>query len=316
VNMNTMQELPRSSEGAQPEEWLETPPPRVEAMPSTSPSHIDQNAKIADRPHHWTVSLSVAALLVSLASAGVSMYSARFARLQYQLALDVRADARKAAEKQTADVGRTRKAAEDSAAAAKILADANLKGLTITERSARAAETSATAGRESLAISKRALLLSGQPVLETLNTRLLKPLASGEIPVVQTLTVNTGKGPAFSIDVTQQAMLATTFSFPWTARRPSHHDVLGPVTPSGIRSNIESASQFDGAFTAAEVDAVQQKKAYLFVYGLVQYEQRITETPEKHSYTFCYFYVPGFDATSTNSFRQCPQQPTPPPPQP
>src|SRR5581483_8202218 len=78
--------------------------------------------RIADRPHHWTIGLSIGAICVSLVSAGVSFYYAHFAALQYENAKGVREDAREAAKKQSADLERTRRAAEDSANAAKDLA--------------------------------------------------------------------------------------------------------------------------------------------------------------------------------------------------
>lgn len=78
--------------------------------------------KTADRPHNWTIGLAAAAVLVSLTSAGISTYSARFAKLQYSNALDARDDVRKSAAKQSDDVSRAREAAESSAIAAGQLA--------------------------------------------------------------------------------------------------------------------------------------------------------------------------------------------------
>jgi hypothetical protein len=51
---------------------------------------------MADRPHHWTIGLSIGAIFVSLGAIGVSLYSAHFAGLQYDLAKQVRQDAKDA----------------------------------------------------------------------------------------------------------------------------------------------------------------------------------------------------------------------------
>ncbi len=111
------------------------------SIPTVETAEVSAQRKIADRPHHWTLFLSIAAVLVSLASACTSIY-------QYRLALQAREDARESAKKQIADVERTRKAAEDSADAAKA-------SLAIAGRSARAAETSALAAKLGLDINER-----------------------------------------------------------------------------------------------------------------------------------------------------------------
>jgi hypothetical protein len=110
---------------------------------STDGSEITAPAReeIADRPHHWTIILSIAAVVVSMTSAATAVY-------QYRLALQARTDAREAAKQQKADMERTRKAAEDSASASR-------QALGITERSARAAEASAAASKQALSIGER-----------------------------------------------------------------------------------------------------------------------------------------------------------------
>jgi len=133
-----------------------TTPETVAATTGDAISYHDTPAKgpenVADRPHHWTVLLSIAAVLVSMTSAGTSVY-------QYRLALRVREDAREAAKKQMADIERTRKAAEDSAAAA-------IKSLDITERNARAAEDSASAARLAVGVAQQQYALNFVPAVD------------------------------------------------------------------------------------------------------------------------------------------------------
>jgi hypothetical protein len=119
-----------------------------------------RSSRMADPPHHWTIGLSIAALVFSLTSTAVSMYSVHFGGLQYKLAESVRDDAKKAAQLQARDLERTRKAAEDSAMGSQRSAEAAEKLVEGMNRSARAAESSTKAGEESVSISRRALLLS------------------------------------------------------------------------------------------------------------------------------------------------------------
>jgi hypothetical protein len=88
------------------------------------------------RPHPQTFGVSIAALVVALIAAG-------FAGWQACEAHEARTDAKQALNAQAKDVERSRKAAENSASAAKALAESSLRGLAIAERSAHAAESSA-----------------------------------------------------------------------------------------------------------------------------------------------------------------------------
>ena len=170
------------------------------------------------RPAWWkrisaNHTISVTALVVSLGAATFSFLQyravdrqAKAAEEQVRIAQGARDDARQAAQAQAQDVERSRKASEDSAKAAQDLAKAM-------ERSARAAEASAQAGAASLSLSKRALVLSESPALETLATKFLKPFPSDPVISIQTQTINTGKGPAYDINVWQGIQIAATYIF-------------------------------------------------------------------------------------------------------
>jgi hypothetical protein len=92
-------------------------------------SDTDQKEQVADRPHNWTISLSIAAILLSLLSAAVSMYSSHIAHLQYNLAVTARDAAKKAEEKQAANTEKSLRTAEDSLREQKTLAGAMLSNL-------------------------------------------------------------------------------------------------------------------------------------------------------------------------------------------
>lgn len=109
---------------------------------TTPPAVPEENTRLlADRPHHWTIGLSIGAIVVAIMSVGISFYSAHFAALQYENATAVRKDARDAAKKQAEDLERTRKAAEISAAAADTSAEAAGRLAAATETSVGVART-------------------------------------------------------------------------------------------------------------------------------------------------------------------------------
>jgi hypothetical protein len=214
---------------------------------------------------------------------------------------ETRKAGKQASDAQALDVERSRKAAEDSAAAAKKLAD----GM---ERSAKAAELSAEAGRNSLSLNTRALRLSESPFLETLGTKFLKPFPTDPVVSIQTETANNGKGPAYNINIHQGIQIAQTWVFSFKETSLSYTDVLG--LPSSRRPTITVSTVMKQSLADAIVNDIKQRHLYLYVYGWVEYEARIFDKPEKREpYTYCYYYAVPLEHSSGEPFAECPQQP-------
>ena len=157
--------------------------------------------------------LGVAALIVASSAAIFSGLQYRAANRQADIAEQARKDAKKASDDQAKDVERSRAAAEKSAAAAENLA----AGM---ERSAKAAESSATAGLDALALNRRALILSNQPNVIAVNSRLSMQLTAGAVPEVNTQFANFGKGIASKLQ-----------NRGWISVLPKRVFTYGPIDP-------------------------------------------------------------------------------------
>ena len=222
---------------------------------------------------------------------------ANAAEHQAKIAQDALSDARATAANQRQDVELSRKAAQDSAKAAQDLA----KGM---ERSARAAEASAKTGQESVTISRLNLLLSERPILESGNARLLRPLAVGDRVTIEVTTANTGKGPAYNINIEQHINISADWKFALTGSRTSHTDVLG--AGSGFEKGSLASTSNLGDLTTTGLAEITNRRQFLYVFGIVEFEERILDRPEKQSYTYCYFYNP---LNNPPTLGICPQQP-------
>jgi hypothetical protein len=159
----------------------------VDQTPDEEEAVKNRIREMADRPHYWTILLSTVAIVVSILSAIVSMYSAHFAELQYNLAAQVRVDSVEAAKRQKKALDEAAQGVKDSADALKNVADA--------------ARETASAARNSAAISKimadtavSALHLGQRPDLQLVSAR-YDPRA---YEVVATI-VNRGKSTALSV---------------------------------------------------------------------------------------------------------------------
>jgi hypothetical protein len=121
-------------------------------LPRRQPPEPTEN-----KPHPWTVWLSVAAIVFAGVSAFYSYRQAYWAGIQAAEAHKARVDAKVASDAQAKDVERSRKAAEGSAAAAGKLADAAQMSLKITDRGAKASERSVEIANEGQRVAERTL---------------------------------------------------------------------------------------------------------------------------------------------------------------
>ncbi len=140
-------------------------------------------------PHPLRVRLDVVALAIACLAALFSYLQWRAENKQAQVAEKALDLARSTSDDQAKDVARSRKAAEDSVAFAKALAETALRGLKISERSARAAELSAAAGRDALAVSRATSKLVLRPNIRAMGhleatTPVVRLTNIGPVPAV------------------------------------------------------------------------------------------------------------------------------------
>ena len=109
------------------------------------------------------------AIFVALASAAFTGWYAYEARRQAEITEQARRDAKLASDAQARDVERSRKAAEDSATAAALLADAALKSLSIADTTARTQARSLALAEQQFAAFRRAIHSGMQPLLYETN---------------------------------------------------------------------------------------------------------------------------------------------------
>ena len=260
------------------------------------------------KPINWDRWLSGAALVIALGAAifsglqyRASDREATAAELQVKIAQGARDDAKQAAKEQAADVERSRKAAEASATAAKALAD----GM---QRSASAAEASAKAGNESLQLSRQAMVLSEQPLLETVQAQLLKPLVVGEMIPLSVQTINSGKGPAKTVEILQSVNASAKWEFDFRKQTVSRTALLGVNAGSIAKPEITTTGSL--SLTQQGVEQIRAGTIHLYIFGIVQYEQPGIEKPTRQSYTYCLYYVPALDKVAQSPFADCPEHPS------
>ena len=199
-----------------------------------------------------------------------------------------------------------RKAAEDSADGAQKSAHFAQKLADGMERSARAAEKSAQTGNESLKLGRQAMVLNEQPLLETVNAQLLKPLAVNELIPVSVQTINSGRGPARNIDMRMGIFASTKWEFNFENNPVSHTATLGP---SSGTANPQLNTTKSISLTQHGIEQIKEGTAHLYVYGHVEYEQPGIEKPERQSYSYCLYYVPSSDKVASSPFADCPEHP-------
>jgi hypothetical protein len=153
------------------------------------------------------------------------------------------------------------------------------------------------------------MVLNEQPLLETLNAQLLKPLVPGELIPISILTINSGKGPARNIGILQGVFASAKWEFDFSNRTVSRTAALG--THSGI-ANPQITTTTSISLSAQGVEQIKAGTVHLYVYGTIQYEQPGIENPTRQSYAYCLYYVPALDKIAQSPFADCPEHPAPP----
>jgi hypothetical protein len=210
-----------------------------------------------------------------LESVVTTLYSAHFAGLQYELATQVRQDAKDAA-------GKQKKSLEEAAQAAK-------DSLKAVQKSADAAATSAQAGQAALAFNRRSLILSNQPNVVAFNSRLSQQLAAGAAPEVNTQFANLGKGMASRLQNRGWILVSPkrTFSYTTVDPPPSITDL-----PAGGGNLLNLALKLPFNLSPELIASIDRGTLTLYVYGLSEYYDNTLEKPRKSTLHWCVYYDP------------------------
>jgi hypothetical protein len=237
--------------------------------------------------------ISIGAVLFAGGAAFFTFMQYRAANQQAEIARAGLALAEKSAQQQAKDVERSRIAAEKSSAAAETLAEAM-------KQSATASEKSAQAGLNSLELNRRALILSNLPDMTLYNSRLLRPLAAGEVPVVQSKIYNAGKGTAYRLVAQQWAELLPTRAFNYTPTGPISASDCSPGT-GNLRDMTVKMSR---PFTAGELKRLESGELILVEFGRASYYDKTLEKHRKYSWFWCNYYDPSASDDPAGSVRQ------------
>jgi hypothetical protein len=162
--------------------------------------------------------------LRSLISAGISLYSAHFAALQYENAKAVRQDARVAAQKQAEDLERSRKAAERGATAAAELAETTRQSVALASRNADLSRRIVLDQAAALDFQQRPIL-----VLDHVGLNQRPP----ENDSVTLTLVNAGKTPAYDLNARVEYVYGSIQSK--DSGGPVSHGLPAPISTQRFR---------------------------------------------------------------------------------
>ena len=150
------------------------------------------------------------------------------------------------------------------------------------------------------------MLLNEQPLLETVEAHLLKPLMPSEMIPIAVQVINSGKGPARNIDIIEGILASDKWIFDLTGNEISHSGTLG--IHSGV-SGPQITVTKSISLTVRGIEQINAGSVHLYIYGTVQYEQPETEKPVRQGYSYCLYYVPALDKIQPSPFADCPAHP-------
>ena len=210
--------------------------PPLQVAPPPQETETDKHA---ERPHRITILLALLALIISVASA----------ILQYVNAVQARKEAAQAAEKQAADVERSRIAAENSAESGRVLAEATQFALKLQSRGTTAVEKSAEAA-QSLARVEEVIR---EIVARSQSSRLIVRLEPYKDPKSgadsrRLLLVNGTSIPALGVEVGYEIH---------TLGMPDQTDLVWKLVPNEFQAASESVDFY--------VKAIEKLKPRYFI---------------------------------------------------
>jgi hypothetical protein len=155
------------------------------------------------------------------------------------------------------------------------------------ERSARAAEISANAGREALSLNRRSLILSNQPDIQISDSRLSKILTPNEKPIVTTRIFNTGKGRALKLESRGWINISPKRVFQYTeiSPAPSITDLS-----SGLNNFLQLGLELPFSLTADLIANIEDGKLALYAFGVSEYYDNTLDKQRKYTLHWCNFY--------------------------
>ena len=216
--------------------------------------------RMADRPHHWTIGLSIGAIVVALGSAGVALYSAHFASLQYELAMGVREDAKQSAQKQASDLERTRTAAEKSADAA--------------DGSRDSARRSADIAQQQLQNSLRLFALDQRARVTLFSALRATDVIAGKSVRFRCEMKNTGKTPAVGF----QGQMWINIKEKFTPDYPN----VSQTSKGDIGAGASHFFDIEIPINQAQIDAFKAHTMRIFVYGKAEYTDTFNPKQIRH----------------------------------
>jgi hypothetical protein len=210
----------------------------------------------------------------------------------------MRLEAQEAAKRQAVDVKAAREAAEKSAESAARLAE----GM---KESAEAAEKSAQAGLDSLALNKRALIISNIPSMQIYNSRLVKPLAAGEAPTMMVKLFNSGKGTAYELRLEHWFAIGPSYAFTYTPPQPLPKSPFDQAP--GIGNITDMPIKLLVTLTVEQLNMVHTGRLRLYEYGRASYYDNTLEKRQKYTWYWCNYYDSVDDGSDKLLFAICPE---------
>jgi hypothetical protein len=144
-----------------------------------------------------------------------------------------------------------------------------------------------------LTLNRRALILSNQPNVVALNTRLSQGLTAGTAPEVNAQIANLGKGMAFKLENRAwiNVLPKRVFNYPPVNPAPSITDL-----PPGGGNLLNLAVKLPFNLPAEMLRLIEAGTLNLYVYGRSEYYDNTLEKPRKSTLHWCAYY----DQTKTD----------------
>jgi hypothetical protein len=225
---------------------------------------------------------------------GVACLAGFFTAWQAYEARQTRVDAKNAWLNQAKDVERARKAAEDSAVAAMLLAAVGKQSLSISDRGALASERSARAAEQSLRTSKE-LFAEGRRAEMSRVTTMMQQFEAGKPMKYEVQFLNAGRSRALKVTtVTSRLSLPIgqifppepPYNFPPEAVHSARPLSVSVVLPG---ERLTQSPEVE-VLPSSVIEGVTSGKVRMYIHGKITYDDA---DGKHHTTTFCDYYVPG-----------------------
>jgi hypothetical protein len=225
---------------------------------------------------------------------GVACLAVFFAAWQAYEARQARLDAKNASLSQEKDVERARKAAEESAAAAMLLAEVGKQSLSISDRGALASERSAHAAEQSLRTSKE-LFAEGRRAEMSRITTVMQQFEVDKPMKYEVQVLNAGRSRAVKVTtVTSHLALSIGQEFPPEPPYNFPPDAIYRTRPRSVSVVLPGERLIQAAevevLPPSLIEGVTSGRERMYIHGKITYDDA---DGRHHTTTFCDYYVPG-----------------------